>query len=100
MVLLEAMAASTAIVASDLGGYRRVARPDQDAVLVPPGDAEVLAGGLESLLADGVRAEALVVSGEERVLGFSMDRLADRYVELYARAGAGGAVTSAGPTAP
>ena len=45
VVLLEAMAASTAIVASDLAGYRRVARPDQDAVLVPPGDAEALAGG-------------------------------------------------------
>jgi hypothetical protein len=34
------------------------------------------------------------------VLGFSMDRLADRYVELYERAGATGAVTSAGPAAP
>ena len=100
VVLLEAMAASTAIVASDLAGYRRVARPDQDAVLVPPGDAEALAGALESLLADRARAAALVVSGEERVLGFSMDRLADRYVELYQRAGATGAVTSAGPTAP
>jgi hypothetical protein len=33
-----------------------------------------------------------VVSGEERVQSFSMDRLADRYVELYERAGAGGAV--------
>ena len=41
----------------------------------------------ESLLADPVRAEALVASGEERVLGFSMDRLADRYVELYERVG-------------
>ena len=37
VVLLEAMAASTAIVASDLPGYRNVVRPDRDAVVVPPG---------------------------------------------------------------
>ena len=61
---------------------------------MPPGDAEALAGALDSLLTDPVRAEALVASGEERVQGFSMDRLADRYVELYERVGAGGAVRS------
>ena len=42
VVLLEAMAAEAAIVASDLSGYRLVARPDQDGLLVPPGDAEAL----------------------------------------------------------
>jgi phosphatidylinositol alpha-mannosyltransferase len=83
VVLLEAMAAGTAIVASDLAGYRRVARPDQDALLVPPGDAVALARALNTLLSDGDRAEALVASGEERVQRFSMDRLAERYVELY-----------------
>jgi phosphatidylinositol alpha-mannosyltransferase len=83
VVLLEAMAASTAIVASDLAGYRRVARPDQDAVLVPPGDPGALAAALGSLLRDPEHMERLVASGEERVQAFSMDQLADRYVELY-----------------
>jgi phosphatidylinositol alpha-mannosyltransferase len=83
VVLLEAMAAGTAIVASDLAGYRRVARPDQDALLVPPGDSVALAGALNTLLEDSDRVEALVASGEERVQRFSMDRLAERYVELY-----------------
>ena len=40
VVLLEAMAADTAVVASDLPGYRNVARPDRDALLVPPGGPE------------------------------------------------------------
>jgi phosphatidylinositol alpha-mannosyltransferase len=83
VVLLEAMAAGAAIVASDLAGYRRVARPDQDALLVPPGDPAALAEALGSLLARPARMAELTASGEERVQGFSMDRLADRYVELY-----------------
>jgi phosphatidylinositol alpha-mannosyltransferase len=83
VVLLEAMAACTAIVASDLAGYRRVARPERDAVLVPPGDPVALAGALRTLLDRPARMQELVLSGEERVQGFSMDRLADRYVELY-----------------
>ncbi len=37
VVLLEAMAAGTAIVASDLSGYREVARVDREALLVEPG---------------------------------------------------------------
>src|SRR5205085_4484343 len=48
VVLLEAMAAQTPIVASDLPGYRNVARAGHDALLVEPGDARVLADGLRS----------------------------------------------------
>ncbi len=46
VVLLEAMAAQTPVVASDLDGYRNVARSGADAILVPPGDAEALAAAL------------------------------------------------------
>ncbi len=38
VVLLEGMAAGTPVVASDLAGYRNVARPDVDALLTAPGD--------------------------------------------------------------
>lgn len=85
IVLLEGMAAGTPIVASDLPGYRNVARPDRDALLVPPGDAIALARALRTVLSDGSRAAELVASGEQRAAEFSMDRLAERYLELYAR---------------
>ena len=85
VVLLEAMAASAPIVASDLPGYRNVARPGVDAVLVPPGDAEALAGALKGVLAGGPDVMARVASGECRAAQFSMERLAERYLELYAR---------------
>jgi phosphatidylinositol alpha-mannosyltransferase len=83
VVLLEAMAAQTAIVASDLPGYRVVAREGVEAVLVPPGDAKALAASLSSVLGDRDLGDALVANGEARAAEFSMDELADRYVELY-----------------
>lgn len=83
IVLLEAMAAGTPIVAGDNPGYRRVARHGQDALLVPTGDAEALGAALCQVLDDGDLAERLVASGEERVKEYSMAHLADCYLDLY-----------------
>ncbi len=47
VVLIEAMAANTAIVASALDGYRNVATDDVDALLVEPGDVDALADALQ-----------------------------------------------------
>jgi phosphatidylinositol alpha-mannosyltransferase len=85
VVLLEAMAASTPIVASDLPGYHNVARPDVEALLVTPGDTAALAAGLRTALARGPVIERLVIAGECRAARFSMERLAERYLELYYR---------------
>ena len=84
VVLLEAMAAETPIVASDIPGYRRVARPDADALLVEPDDPAALAGALTRVLADSQLAAELVGSGQARALEFSMERLAERYLTRYA----------------
>jgi len=80
VVLLEAMAAETAIVATDIPGYTRVARQGVEASLVPPGDAERLAAALRSLLAT---PGDLVARGIQRAEQFSMDRLAERYAAVY-----------------
>ena len=83
VVLLEGMAAQTPVVASDLPGYRNVARAGADALLVPPGDACTLAAALQTVLTDQACRDALVTSGWQRAEEFSMDNLARRYVELY-----------------
>jgi len=85
VVLLEAMAAEAAIVASDLSGYRLVARPDLDGILVPPGEPEALAVALNTVLADPGRRAELVASATARARSFSMDQLADHYLALYER---------------
>lgn len=93
VVLLEAMAARTAIVAADLSGYRLVVRPDRDGLLVTPGDVDALGDALVRVLADADLRDRLVASGTERATEFSMDRLADIYLSLYER------VTTAAPQA-
>jgi phosphatidylinositol alpha-mannosyltransferase len=86
VVLLEAMAAGTAVVASDIDGYRTVSRSDQEALLVPPGDADALRIALRALLDDPARRQRLVVGGARRADEFSMDHLAERFLPLYERA--------------
>ena len=51
IVLLEAMAAGVPIVCSDIHGYKGVVRRNEQAVLVPPRDAEALAAALGTLAA-------------------------------------------------
>ena len=83
VVLIEAMAAETPIVATELPGYANVARAGVDAELVAPGDPRALAAALARVLADAELVGRLVASGRERAEEFSMDRLVDRYLHLY-----------------
>ena len=50
VVLIEAMAAGTCVVASALDGYRNVATDGVDSLLVPPGDADALAAAIGRVL--------------------------------------------------
>lgn len=86
VVLLEGMAAGTPVVASDIDGYRAVSRSDQEAMLVPPGDADALRTALRVLLDDPGRRAALVAEGRRRADEFSMAHVAERFLPLYERA--------------
>lgn len=86
MVLLEAMAHGTAVVASDIDGYRQAT--GGAARLVPPGDAAALAAALAEVLGSATAGEvdatdALAARGRERAQAFSMARLAEHYEDAY-----------------
>jgi phosphatidylinositol alpha-mannosyltransferase len=85
IVLLEAMASGTPIVAGDLAGYANVARDGIEGVLVEPGDPVALAEAIRSVLDDQGLADRLTSAGALRAEQFSMSHLADRYVECYRR---------------
>ena len=86
VILLEGMAAGVPVVASDLEGYRNVARPGVDALMSPPGEAPALAEVIQTALDGGPDVKAMVENGLERAATFSLDRLAERYTDMYARA--------------
>ncbi|SFD81425.1 Glycosyltransferase involved in cell wall bisynthesis [Actinopolyspora alba] len=85
---VEAMACGTPLVASRAGAIPEVVGPDgTTAELVPPGDAEALAAGLGTLLADPSRRAALGEAGRQRVLTrYSWSSVAAATVDCYAEA--------------
>lgn len=93
MVLLEAMAAGCAVVASDIDGYRQAA--GGHARLVAPGDAAAWTPALEeavagAALASGASSPASLAGARAHAEGWSMDRLAACYEERYQAALAAG----------
>jgi phosphatidylinositol alpha-mannosyltransferase len=89
IVLLEGMAAGCAVVASDIEGYRTAA--GGHAALVPPGDKEALSRALGVAIADAVEgsgqsAPEACKAAAEHARNWSMETLAERYVDIYERA--------------
>jgi glycosyltransferase involved in cell wall biosynthesis len=79
--VLEAMAAGTPVVASDIPALREVA--GDAAVLVPPGDVEQWAGALEDLLDSASRRSELAEAGRRRAALFPWARTAAATLEVY-----------------
>jgi phosphatidyl-myo-inositol alpha-mannosyltransferase len=86
MVLTEAFAASTPVVATDIPGYRDVARAGVDALLVAPGDALALAEALRTLALDGERRERMAAAARERAERFSWEHVAEEVADVYGQA--------------
>lgn len=83
VVLLEAMAAGTAVVASDLTGYRAVARTGDEARLFRAGDADALRDALRALLDDPESRAKVAAAGAARAVELSLDRLAEELEAVY-----------------
>jgi glycosyltransferase involved in cell wall biosynthesis len=81
--LLEALAAGTPSVATDIPGNRDVARHEREALLVPPSDASSLAAAIARLLADRALASRLAEAGKARARDFDLEVVADRYSALF-----------------
>ena len=82
MVLTEAFACATPVIASNIPGYRDVMTP-QTGVLVPPEDPAALAQGLIALLADEPRRQSLGIGARERAHDFSWERIGRQLLSIY-----------------
>jgi glycosyltransferase involved in cell wall biosynthesis len=82
--LIEAMALGLPIVASDIPAIREVVEPEGNAVIVPPGDAEALARGIERVLNDQEMARRFGQRSRDLFLErFTLERAVDKMTVLY-----------------
>jgi phosphatidylinositol alpha-mannosyltransferase len=83
IVLLEAMAAGTPVVATDIVGYASVVEHGRDGLLVPPKDEEALAETIHALLLDPALRNRLSEQGARTADSFRWESVAGRVMEYY-----------------
>ena len=86
MVLIEAMAAGTPVIASAIAGYSDVVTNGTDGVLVPPADPQALAEELQLLCARTRAAAAMGEAGRRSAERYAWPHIADEVTEVYERA--------------
>jgi phosphatidylinositol alpha-mannosyltransferase len=83
MVLTEAFAAGTPVVASDIAGYRDVVRDGRDGVLVPCGNPTALAETLRDLALDPARRARMAHAAAEHAPRFAWPTVAAEVLGAY-----------------
>ncbi|SCF25012.1 glycosyltransferase family 4 protein [Micromonospora chokoriensis] len=86
MILTEALAAGTTVVASDLDAFRRVLDGGRAGRLFPTGDPVGLRDALSELLDDASARTTLTACGDQVVANFDWPVVARRVLEVYAAA--------------
>jgi phosphatidylinositol alpha-mannosyltransferase len=83
MVLTEAFASGTPVVASDIAGYRDVVRDGVDGLLVQAAEPVQLGEALHSLAVDPRRLESMSVAARERAGRFAWPHVAGEVERAY-----------------
>jgi glycosyltransferase involved in cell wall biosynthesis len=87
VAILEAMSVQRPIVATAVGGTPGLLANGECGLLVPPGDVEAMAQAILELLTNKTKAEELARRARGRFLQeYTIDRMGERYLELYLRA--------------
>jgi phosphatidylinositol alpha-mannosyltransferase len=83
IVLVEAMAAGTSVVASNLDAFRRVLEDGAAGVLVPIEDPGALAGAVVAVLTDDALRAGYVAAASEAVRQYDWQVVADDIMMVY-----------------
>ena len=86
MVLTEAFAAGTPVIASEIAGYSDVVTDGVDGILVPPADPQRLAEELQRAHHCPERLRAMGEAARRSAQRYAWPRVADRVSEVYQRA--------------
>lgn len=83
LVLVEAMACSTPVVASSIPGFQCVATDEREALLVDKGDEYALAAAIRRVIEQPRIRREIVANGRDRVNSYSWDRVAHQLTDYY-----------------
>jgi len=86
MVLTEAFAAGTPVVASDIPGYREVVRDGVEGLLVPQGDPLALAEALRALALQPARRTAMAAAARRRAERYAWPLVTAEVLDAYEHA--------------
>ena len=88
IVVLEAMAAGTPVVATRVGGVPETVRDGSNGLLVEGSSVDALADGLHRTLDHPADARARVAQAALDVQAYDWSQVTERYLDCYRRAGA------------
>lgn len=83
MGVLEAMGWGLAVITTPVGGIPELVTPNQDGVLVEPGNVEELTCALKTLIENGSTRHSLGEKARQRVSPLSVDMYMEKLVGLY-----------------
>ena len=86
MILIEAFAAGTPVVASAIAGYAEVVTDGIDGALVPPGDPQRLAEELQRMHLEPERRRAMGDAARESARQYAWPEVAEQVESVYERA--------------
>jgi len=86
IVLLEAMAVGTPIVASNISGYASLMTHNAEGLLVPPKDEERLAEAIISLMTDKPLCQQMGARGIVKAEKYSWKHVAQQILDYYDKA--------------
>jgi glycosyltransferase involved in cell wall biosynthesis len=84
-VVMEALAAATPVVATEVGGVSELVQPGQSGFLVPAGNAQALSQAMRQLMAlSPEQRRQLGLNGRDHIAAnFSLGAMGDRWMALY-----------------
>jgi glycosyltransferase involved in cell wall biosynthesis len=99
-VVMEALAAATPVVATEVGGVAELVDAGQSGFLVPAGDSGALSSGMRLLMAlPEDQRRRMGLRGRDRMIAhFSLEAMADRWLALYRELLAGKRINPAAST--